>query len=120
MLALVVFILIARASVFTVSEGQLAIKSIGGEIVDCEFLAGAAFQDSAGERGHQVRRPHPHRAVSVGALPDARAGAAERSTSTSSGASINLRRYYETTGGSEDVANARLRRDHQATASRAW
>ena len=25
----------------------------------------------------------------------------------------NLRRYYESTGGSEDVANARLRRDDQ-------
>ena len=43
MLGLVALILIVRASVFTVSEGQLAIKSTGGEIVESELPAGAAF-----------------------------------------------------------------------------
>ena len=56
LLALVAVILVVRASVFTVSEGQLAIKSIGGEIVDSNFQARAAFQDSAGQRGEPVRR----------------------------------------------------------------
>jgi modulator of FtsH protease HflC len=99
-------ILIARASVFTVSEGQLAIKSTGGEIVDAEFYARAAFQDSAGERGHQVRRriitelyPSEHfltreqEQLNVDFYVKWRID--------------NLRRYYETTGGTEDVANAR-------------
>ena len=49
LLALVAVILIVRASVFTVSEGQLAIKSIGGEIVDSNFQPGSAFRDSAGQ-----------------------------------------------------------------------
>jgi hypothetical protein len=34
LLGLVAVILVVRASVFTVNEGQLAIKSIGGNIVD--------------------------------------------------------------------------------------
>jgi membrane protease subunit HflC len=44
LLALVAFILVVRASVFTVSEGQLAIKSIGGEIVDSDFQPGLHFK----------------------------------------------------------------------------
>ena len=44
LLALVAAILIVRASVFTVSEGQLAIKSIGGEIVDSNYKPGLHFK----------------------------------------------------------------------------
>ena len=44
MLGLVALILIVRASVFTVSEGQLAIKSTGGEIVDSNFQPGLHFR----------------------------------------------------------------------------
>ena len=44
MLSLVVLILLARASVFTVSEGQLAIKSTGGEIVESNFKPGLHFK----------------------------------------------------------------------------
>ena len=43
LLGLVVLILLIRASVFTVTEGQLAIKSMGGDIVDFELRAGPAF-----------------------------------------------------------------------------
>ncbi len=44
LLALVASILIARASIFTVSEGQLAIKSTGGEIVDTNYQPGLHFK----------------------------------------------------------------------------
>ncbi len=43
-MALVALILVVRASVFTVSEGQLAIKSIGGEIVESNFEPGLHFR----------------------------------------------------------------------------
>ena len=44
LLALVAAILIVRASVFTVNEGQLAIKSTGGEIVESNFQPGLHFR----------------------------------------------------------------------------
>jgi membrane protease subunit HflC len=44
LLGLVAAILMVRASVFTVSEGQLAIKSIGGEIVNANFEPGLHFR----------------------------------------------------------------------------
>ena len=44
LLAVVAVILIVRASVFTVSEGQLAIKSIGGEIVESNYKPGLHFR----------------------------------------------------------------------------
>src|SRR5258708_20784798 len=44
LLGLVAVILVARVSVFTVSEGQLAIKSIGGNIVDSKFEPGLHFR----------------------------------------------------------------------------
>jgi len=44
LLALVAVILVVRASVFTVAEGQLAIKSIGGDIVDSKFEPGLHFR----------------------------------------------------------------------------
>ena len=44
LIAIVACILVVRASVFTVSEGQLAIKSIGGEIVESELEPGLHFR----------------------------------------------------------------------------
>jgi len=44
LLAVVAVILIVRASLFTVSEGQLAIKSIGGEIVESTYKPGLHFR----------------------------------------------------------------------------
>ena len=43
LLALVVSILVIRASLFTVTEGRLAIKSVGGEIVDAISRRGCTF-----------------------------------------------------------------------------
>ncbi|HEY2684497.1 MAG TPA: protease modulator HflC [Steroidobacteraceae bacterium] len=44
LIALVAAILVVRASVFTVSESQLAVKSVGGEIVESEFKPGLHFR----------------------------------------------------------------------------
>ena len=44
LLGLVAAILLIRASVFTVTEGRLAIKSIGGEIVDSNLEPGVHFR----------------------------------------------------------------------------
>jgi membrane protease subunit HflC len=108
MLALVAFILVARASVFTVSEGELAIKSTGGEIVDWQFEPGLHFKiplvnevtkfdrrilTDLYQSEHFLTREQEQ--LTIDFYVKWRID--------------NLRRYYETTGGSEDIANARLR-----------
>jgi membrane protease subunit HflC len=108
MIGLVAVILIARASIFTVTEGQLAIKSTGGEIVDSNFKPGLHFKmplvnevqkfdgrilTDLYQGEHFVTREQEQ--LTIDFYVKWRIA--------------NLRRYYETTGGSEDVANARLR-----------
>ena len=108
LLSLVILILVARASVFTVSEGQLAIKSTGGEIVDTDFPPGLHFKiplvnevtkfdarilTDLYQSEHFLTREQEQ--LTIDFYVKWRIS--------------NLRRYYETTGGSEDVANARLR-----------
>ena len=44
LIAAAVLALLARASVFTVSEGQGAIESVGGEIVHTHFAPGLHFK----------------------------------------------------------------------------
>ena len=107
LLGLVAFILIVRASVFTVSEGQLAIKSTGGEIVESNFQPGLHF-----------RIPLVNEVAKFdGRILTQMYQAEHFLTSEQEQLTIdfyvkwrirNLRRYYESTGGSEDVANARL------------
>ena len=107
MLALVVLILVVRASVFTVSEGQLAIKSTGGEIVESNFKPGLHFKiplvnevtrfdgrilTQMYQSEHFLTREQEQ--LTIDFYVKWRIN--------------NLRRYYESTGGSEDVANARL------------
>jgi len=107
MLGLVAFILIARASVFTVSEGQLAIKSIGGEIVDWQLEPGLHFKiplvnevtkfdgrilTDVYQAEHFLTREQEQ--LNVDFYVKWRIE--------------NLRRYFESTSGSEEVANARL------------
>jgi len=107
LLALVVAILLVRASVFTVSEGQLAIKSIGGEIVDAKFQPGLHFRIPLVEEVSrfdkriitQLYRQEPfltreQEQLKVDFYVKWRIN--------------NLRRYYESTGGAEEVANDRL------------
>jgi modulator of FtsH protease HflC len=108
MLALVAFILVARASVFTVSEGQLAIKSTGGQIVDWHF-----------DPGLHLKLPLVNEVTKFdGRILTDLYQSEHFLTREQEQLTIdfyvkwridNLRRYYETTGGSEDVANARLR-----------
>ncbi len=107
LLALVVAILLVRASVFTVGEGQLAIKSIGGEIVDAKFQPGLHFRIPLVEEVSrfdkriitQLYRQEPfltreQEQLKVDFYVKWRIN--------------NLRRYYESTGGAEEVANDRL------------
>jgi membrane protease subunit HflC len=107
LLALVAVILLVRASLFTVNEGQLAIKSIGGEIVDSNYQPGLHFRiPLVNEVSRYDRRiltqmyPSEHfltreqEQLNVDFYVKWRI--------------LNLRRYYEATGGTEEVANARL------------
>jgi membrane protease subunit HflC len=107
LLALVVLILVVRASVFTVSEGQLAIKSIGGEIVDSTFEPGLHFRIPLVEEvSHFDKRiitqlyrqerflTREQEQLKVDFYVKWRIN--------------NLRRFYESTGGAEEAANDRL------------
>jgi modulator of FtsH protease HflC len=107
LIGLVAAILILRASLFTVSEGQLAIKSTGGEIVDSNFEPGLHFKIPL---VNDVSRFDKRILTQM-----------YRSESflTREQEQLNvdfyvkwrikvLRKYYESTGGAEDVANARL------------
>jgi modulator of FtsH protease HflC len=107
LIGLVAAILIVRASVFTVSEGQLAIKSTGGEIVESNFEPGLHFRIPL---VNEVMRFDKRILTQM-----------YRSESflTREQEQLNvdfyvkwrihtLRKYYESTGGTEDVANARL------------
>jgi membrane protease subunit HflC len=107
LLGLVAAILMVRASVFTVSEGQLAIKSIGGEIVNANFEPGLHFRIPLVEEVSrfdkrlitQLYRQEPfltreQEQLKVDFYVKWRID--------------NLRRFYEATGGTEEVANDRL------------
>jgi membrane protease subunit HflC len=107
LLGLVVAILVIRASVFTVSEGGLAIKSVGGEIVDANYAPGLHFRIPVVEEvavfdKRILTQLYPaerfltkeQEQLSVDFYVKWRIG--------------NLRKYYEATGGAEEVANARL------------
>jgi membrane protease subunit HflC len=107
LLGLVAVILVARASMFTVGEGQLAIKSTGGNIVESNFEPGLHFRiplvnevTRFDKRILTQMYPAEHfltleqEQLNVDFYVKWRID--------------NLRRYYETAGGSEEVANARL------------
>jgi membrane protease subunit HflC len=107
LLALVAVILIVRASVFTVSEGQLAIKSTGGEIVDSSYQPGLQFKIPL---VNQVSRYDAR--ILTQMYPSEHFLTREQEQLNVDfyvkWRIQNLRRYYEGTGGTEDVANARL------------
>jgi membrane protease subunit HflC len=97
MLCLVAIILVARASLFSVSEGELAIKSTGGEIKiplvnEVTKFDGRVLTDLY-QAEHFLTREQEQ--LTIDFYVKWRIA--------------NLRLYYETTGGVEDVANARLR-----------
>jgi membrane protease subunit HflC len=107
LIGVVAAILVLRASLFTVSEGQLAIKSTGGEIVESNFEPGLHFKIPV---VNEVLRFDKRILTQM-----------YRSESflTREQEQLNvdfyvkwrikvLRKYYESTGGAEEVANARL------------
>src|ERR1700689_68567 len=107
LLALVVLILVVRASVFTVSEGQLAIKSIGGEIVDSTFEPGLHFRIPLVEEVSRFDK----RLITQLYRQELFLTLEQEQLKVDFYVKWrinNLRRYYEATGGTEDVANDRL------------
>lgn len=107
MIGLVVGILLIRASVFTVGEGELAIKSVGGNIVDSQFEPGLHFRIPLVEEVSKFDKR-----IMTQLYPAERFLTREQEQ-------LNvdfyvkwrikvLRRFYESTGGTEEVANARL------------
>jgi membrane protease subunit HflC len=107
LLGLVAVILIVRSSVFTVSEGQLAIKSIGGEIVDSTYKPGLHFKIPL---VNEVRRYDAR--ILTQMYPSEHFLTREQEQLNVDfyvkWRIQNLRRFYEATGGTEDIANARL------------
>ena len=77
LLAVVAVILVVRASVFTVSEGQLAIKSIGGEIVESNYQPGLHFRIPLVNEVARFDERILTQMYPAGAFPDARAGTAQ-------------------------------------------
>ena len=107
LLAAVAAILIVRASVFTVSEGQLAIKSIGGQIVDSNLQPGLHFRiplvnEVSRYDGRILTQMYPSEHFLTREQEQLNVDFYVKWRIQ------NLRRYYETTGGTEEVANARL------------
>ena len=107
LIAAAVLALLVRASVFTVSEGQGAIESVGGEIIGTHFAPGLHFKlplvDQVSKFDERVLTQF---------YPDERFLTHEQEQLNVDfyvkWRIAHLRRYYEATGGSEDVANARL------------
>jgi membrane protease subunit HflC len=107
LLALVVLILVVRASVFTVSEGQMAIKSIGGEIVDSTFTPGLHFRIPLVEEV-----AHFDKRIITQLYRQERFLTREQEQLKVDfyvkWRIHDLRRFYESTGGAEEAANDRL------------
>jgi membrane protease subunit HflC len=107
LIAAVAIVLIGRASVFTVSEGQLAIKSTGGEIVESDYAPGLHFRIPL---VNDVQRFD--RRILTQLYPSERFLTREQEQLNVDfyvkWRIDNLRKFYESTGGTEDVANARL------------
>lgn len=107
LLVLVAVILIGRASLFTVSEGQLAIKSTGGAIVDADYQPGLHFKIPL---VNEVMRFDKRIITQV--YPQERFLTREQEQLNVDfyvkWRIDNLRKFYEGTGGTEDVANLRL------------
>lgn len=103
----VALILIVRASLFTVDEGQLAIKSVGGDIVDSNYDPGLHFKIPLVQEVSRFDKR-----IITQLYP------AEQFLTREQEQLIvdfyvkwrisDLRRFYESTGGVEDVANSRL------------
>jgi membrane protease subunit HflC len=107
LLALVAVILVVRASLFTVSEGQLAIKSIGGQIVDANFQPGLHIRIPLVEEVSRFDK----RLITQLYRQELFLTREQEQLKVDFYVKWrihDLRRYYEATGGTEEVANDRL------------
>ena len=107
LIGLVAAVLVGRASVFTVGEGQLAIKLTGGEIVESDYEPGLHFRIPL---VNEVRRFDKR--IITQLYPSERFLTREQEQLNVDfyvkWRIDNPRKFYESTGGAEDVANARL------------
>jgi len=107
LLVLVAVILVVRASLFTVNEGQLAIKSIGGEIVDANFQPGLHIRIPLVEEVSRFDK----RIITQLYRQELFLTREQEQLKVDFYVKWrihDLRRYYEATGGTEEVANDRL------------
>ena len=113
LIAAVVAILVMRASVFTVSEAQLAIKSVGGNIIESDYQPGLHFvvplvqQISRFDRRIMTQLYRQERFLTL----------EQEQLSVDFYVKwriSNLRKFWEATGGTEQAANDRAndRLDH--------
>ncbi len=106
-IAFIAVILIVRASTFTLSEGQLAIKSVGGQIVESDYDPGLHFRIPLWQSVSKFDRR-----IMTQQYPAERFLTREQEQLNVDfyvkWRIANLRRFYESTGGTEEVANARL------------
>jgi membrane protease subunit HflC len=107
LIAIIAAILLGRASVFTVSEGQLAIKSTGGEIVESDYRPGLHFRiplvnDVRAFDKRIITQLYPSERFLTREQEQLNVDFYVKWRIN------NLRKFYESTGGTEDVANARL------------
>ena len=106
LIAAVIAILVVRASVFTVSEAQLAIKSVGGNIIESDFEPGLHFriplvqEISRFDRRIITQLYRQERFLT-------REQEQLRVDFYVKWRIANLRRFYEATGGTEQAANDR-------------
>ena len=107
LVGVVLVILLVRFSTFTVSEGQLAIKSVGGNIVDSQYEPGLHYRIPLVQ---EVTRFDKR--IITQAYPNERFLTREQEQLIVDfyvkWRISNLRRFYEAAGGLDDVANARL------------
>jgi membrane protease subunit HflC len=107
LLVLVAVILVVRASLFTVSEGQLAIKSIGGQIVEANFQPGLHIRIPLVEEVSRFDK----RIITQLYRQELFLTREQEQLKVDFYVKWrihDLRRYYEATGGTEEVANDRL------------
>ena len=107
LLILLALVLVGRQSVFTVSEGQLALNSTGGEIVAADYQPGLHFRIPViNEVGRFDKR------IITQLYPQERFLTREQEQLNVDfyvkWRIDNVRKFYESTGGTEDVANLRL------------
>ncbi len=106
LIAAVIAILVVRASVFTVSEAELAIKSVGGNIIESDFQPGLHFRIPLVQEISRFDR----RIITQLYRQERFLTLEQEQLNVDFYVKwriANLRRFYEATGGTEQAANDR-------------